>query len=140
MSIVACPSAHFVGRGVGTCLSPLRRRHRHLPAAHLLGSPCQFLLRQVVQLTNQLRRRVKLCLHMIEKCVPIRLQACHAMYPPSRSVALLIRPVMLSLTSRKVRQRTVTHVGGPGEHASRLESYGMSHAGIPVEFGGTCVF
>ena len=98
------------------------------------------LLRQTVQLTNQLRRRVKLCLHMVEQCIPLRLQACHGMYPPSRSVAMLIRPVMLGLMSPNLRQRTLLHVGGPAEHAAGLEAYGMAKSGIPVEFGGACVF
>jgi hypothetical protein len=95
---------------------------------------------KTVQLTPMLRKRMKLCMHMVEKCVPIWLRAFHGMYPPSRSVASLIRPVMLGLMSRTMRQRAVMHEGGPSEHAARLEPYGMAKGGIPVEFGGTYVF
>jgi hypothetical protein len=62
------------------------------------------------------------------------------MYPPeSRSLATLVRPAMLGIMSRNARQRTVQHVGSPREHAAQLEWYGLSRAGIPIEFGGTYV-
>jgi hypothetical protein len=78
---------------------------------------------------------MKLSMHLVERCAPLRLRACHGMYPPSRSVATLIRPVLLGLMSLNMRQHTVMHEGTPTEHA-----YGMAPSGIPVEFGGTCVF
>lgn len=77
-------------------------------------------------------------MHVVENCAPVRLRACHGMYPPqSRSLATLVRPAMLGIMSRNARQRSVQHVGSARQHAVELQLYGMSKEGIPLEFDGS---
>ena len=84
---------------------------------------------QTDQLTNQPRKRVKLCLRMVERKLPPDPIESRPRHVPALKIG----------GDDHLARHDGTH---EPEHATedRDDAYGMSQGGIPVEFGGTYVY
>ena len=72
----------------------------------------------------------------INECLPISIKANHFCYPTESRVWNLLVPIFKSLMGKRLRHRTLIHVGMPSELIKALERFGIDCEGLPVSIGG----
>lgn len=68
-------------------------------------------------------------------CMPIRFVAAHSCCPSM--IMCVMRPILLALTDKRMRTRTLIHNVQETEIFDALISYGITKDMLPTEMGGT---
>lgn len=70
-------------------------------------------------------------------CLPVRFAAVHSCCPTATMTVM--RPIILALTDKRARARTIVHNVPESKILDALISYGISKEMVPTELGGSIV-
>lgn len=70
-----------------------------------------------------------------KSCLPVRFAALHTCCPTS-AILKIMRPIMLALTDKRTRLRTIVHDVPVSQICDVLSAYGILREMLPTEMGG----